>query len=98
MKRIVTLTALAVSLALSPAVFAHGVKVKSGGNGDAFGHAWGLNPGGMANVTVSTKNSSNPWGSRSSTKVSSTSVGWADFGSVSVGASAGAGGSASSHY
>ena len=94
MKRIVTLTAFAVAVVLSPAAFAHGIKAGSGGSASGWASTgWG----GFAatNQVVSTKTSATRFGVQTYTKASSTSIAAADFGPVAVGgsASAGSGGS-----
>lgn len=96
MKRIVTLTAFAVSVVLSPAAFAHGVQVHAGSGGSASSWAKFGNGGIVYQEnTVVTRNSANRWGAQSFTKASSTSFAAADRGPVSVGGSASAGGDAS---
>ena len=95
MKRIVTLTAFAVSVILSPAAFAHGSYASSHGNATAQASAFGLGAFAARDTQVISTSSADSHGAHSFTKASSMSIGTAVIGAVSVGGSASGGTSAS---
>jgi hypothetical protein len=95
MKHVVTLTAVAACLALSGAAFAHGIRASSGGHADGAAVGWGKDVSVSSNQSVYTSSSSSFYGVKTSTKASSENSGSAQYGTVLVGGSAGAGSSIS---